>query len=67
MQIEKVKNVMLAMQRFSWEQGVAAQAMWEIGEDSLALLMADEAIHRQTEDGKTGSYPSFHGCGGSWC
>ena len=31
MQIEKVKNVMLAMQRFSWEQGVAAQAMWEIG------------------------------------
>lgn len=60
MQIEKVKNVMLAMQRFSWEQGVAAQAMWEIGEDSLALLMADEAIHRQTEDGRLGvTHPSM--------
>ena len=54
MEIEKVKKVMLAMQRFSWEQGVAAQAMWETGEDSMALLMANEAVHRQTGDGRLG-------------
>lgn len=52
--VEKVKNVMLSMQRFSWEQGVAAQAMWEIGEDAMALLMTEEAVHRQREDGRLG-------------
>jgi unsaturated rhamnogalacturonyl hydrolase len=51
-QIEKVKQALLAMQRFSWEQGVAAQAFLELGEEPLAVLMAKEAVHRQNQEGR---------------
>lgn len=40
------------MQRYSWEQGVAAQAFLESGDTELAVLMAKEAVVRQTEDGR---------------
>jgi len=50
--IEKVKNAMLAMQRHNWEQGVAAQALLELGETDLAIQMAIEAAHRQGDDGR---------------
>ena len=50
--IEKVKLAMLSMQRDAWEQGVAAQALLELGERRLVVLMAREAILRQLKDGR---------------
>lgn len=50
--VEKVKMAMLTMQRASWEQGVAAQALWESGDTELALLLAKEAVLRQTAEGR---------------
>ncbi|MBW8002231.1 MAG: glycosyl hydrolase [Planctomycetes bacterium] len=50
--IEKVKNAMLAMQRYSWEQGVAAQALLEMGETDLVIQMAKEAVLRQASGGR---------------
>ena len=50
--ISKVKMAMLTMQRASWEQGVAMQALWEIGDPELAYLMAKEAVLRQAGDGR---------------
>lgn len=50
--IQKVKTAMLSMQRASWEQGVAMQALWEIGDHELAYLMAKEAALRQANDGR---------------
>jgi unsaturated rhamnogalacturonyl hydrolase len=49
---EKVTRAMLSMQRASWEQGTAAQAMLESGNDEMVYLMAKEAVLRQTEDGR---------------
>jgi len=43
---------MLSMQRASWEQGCAMQALWEAGRKDLAFLMAKEAALRQMDDGR---------------
>src|SRR5512138_2343476 len=48
----RVKLAMLTMQRASWEQGVAAQALLEQGEIDLVVLMAQEAALRQMPDGR---------------
>jgi rhamnogalacturonyl hydrolase YesR len=48
----RVRNAMLSMQRASWEQGMAAQAAVETGENLLMELLAREAVLRQTEDGR---------------
>ncbi len=48
----KVKNAMLSMQRASWEQGIAAQAILEMGDADMAYLMAKEAALRQTKEGR---------------
>ncbi|MEG8947829.1 glycoside hydrolase family 88 protein [Rosettibacter firmus] len=50
--LEKVKLAMLSMQRATWEQGVAMQAMLESGEEELVILMAKEAVLRQSPDGR---------------
>lgn len=50
--VEKVKRALLAMQRHPWEQGVAAQAFFELGEEELVVLMAKEAALRQGSDGR---------------
>jgi unsaturated rhamnogalacturonyl hydrolase len=50
--LERVKLAMLSMQRAAWEQGVAMQAMLETGESELVILMAKEAVLRQTTDGR---------------
>ena len=50
---EKVKTAMLAMQRASWEQGTAIQAAIETKDDYLLQLMVNEAILRQSRDGRT--------------
>ncbi len=49
---EKVKLAMLSMQRAAWEQGVAMQAMLERGEGEIVILMAKEAVLRQSRDGR---------------
>ena len=43
---ELVKNAMLAVQRYPWEQGVCAQALWEFGDKTTAIAMAHDAVLR---------------------
>ena len=50
--VEQVSQVLLTMQRYSWEQGVAAQAYLELGETRTAFLLAREALQRQGADGR---------------
>lgn len=50
--VEKVILAMLSMQRASWEHGVAAQALLELGRTDLVYLMAKEAVLRQLNDGR---------------
>lgn len=50
--IREVKMAMLSMQRATWEQGVAMQAMLELGEADLVVLMAKNAVLRQSQDGR---------------
>lgn len=52
--IRKVMNAMLAMQRRAWEQGVASQALLELGENDLVILMAKDAVVNQKKDGRLG-------------
>ena len=40
----KVINAMLAMQRYPWEQGVCAQALYEYGREDLYIPMAYDAV-----------------------
>jgi rhamnogalacturonyl hydrolase YesR len=58
--LEKVKQALLATQRHSWEQGVAAQSFLELGDDDLVVLMAKEAVLRQREDGRLGVVGTNH-------
>jgi rhamnogalacturonyl hydrolase YesR len=48
----KVMRTMLSMQRDAWEQGVAAQALLELGETEMVVLLAREAVVRQIPDGR---------------
>ena len=50
--IRQVKMAMLSMQRATWEQGVAMQALLESGERDLVILMAQDAVLRQSKDGR---------------
>jgi rhamnogalacturonyl hydrolase YesR len=52
--IQKVIRAMLAMQRRAWEQGIAAQALLELGETELAVLLAKDAVVNQLKDGRLG-------------
>jgi rhamnogalacturonyl hydrolase YesR len=52
--IRKVIQAMLAMQRRAWEQGVAAQALLELGETDMAILLAKDAVVNQRKDGRLG-------------
>ena len=47
-----VKHAMLAVQRYPWEQGVCAQALWEYGDKTTAVAMAHDAVLRQQPDGR---------------
>jgi unsaturated rhamnogalacturonyl hydrolase len=53
--VQKALLGMLAVQRRAWEQGVASQALLELGEEDLVVLMADEAVLRQLPDGRLGA------------
>jgi unsaturated rhamnogalacturonyl hydrolase len=50
--VERVKRAMLAMQRRAWEQGVAAQALLELGETDWMVLLAKDAVVNQQKDGR---------------
>ncbi len=50
--IERVRTGMLAMQRHSWEQGVAAQSLLELGDVETAVALAKAAAARQLADGR---------------
>jgi unsaturated rhamnogalacturonyl hydrolase len=52
--VARVRNALLCMQRYSWEQGVCAQAFLESGERDLAILAAHDAVVRQGADGRLG-------------
>ena len=43
---------MLAMQRYPWEQGVCAQALYEAGREDLWIPMTYDAVKRQSPDGR---------------
>ncbi len=46
--IDRVKRALLSMQRHDWEQGVAAQAMLELGHIPDTIALARSAVMRQT-------------------
>jgi unsaturated rhamnogalacturonyl hydrolase len=48
----RVLAALLAMQRQSWEQGVASHALLDLGLDDLVEVMARDAVTRQTAAGK---------------
>ena len=50
--LEKVKTAMLSMARYSWEQGVCAQAFLEAGDYDVVVCMCYDAANRQSEDGR---------------
>ena len=52
--IQKVIKAMLAMQRRAWEQGVASQALLELGETEWVILLARDAVVNQWKDGRLG-------------
>ncbi|HEX7712479.1 MAG TPA: glycoside hydrolase family 88 protein [Bacillota bacterium] len=52
--IGKVIRTMIAMERRAWEQGVAAQALLELGETDLVILLAKDAVVNQLKDGRLG-------------
>ncbi len=49
---DKVILAMLAMQRYPWEQGVCAQALYEAGHDELWIPMAYDAVKRMDSEGR---------------
>jgi len=53
--LNQVSQALLTMQRYSWEQGVAAQAFLELGETNTAIMLAREAVQRQAADGRLAS------------
>lgn len=50
--VTKVKMAMLSVQRYSWEQGVCMQGLYELGDVNTAIAMAHDAVCRQLEDGR---------------
>jgi unsaturated rhamnogalacturonyl hydrolase len=58
--IASVRLALLSMQRYAWEQGVAAQAFLELGDERLVILMAKEAVLRQRDDGRLGVIGNNH-------
>jgi len=50
--VERVKRAMLAMQRRAWEQGVASQALLELGDTEWLVLLAKDAVVNQQKDGR---------------
>jgi rhamnogalacturonyl hydrolase YesR len=56
--ITKAKIALLAMQRYSWEQGTAMQAFLELGDMEIVIPMAKEAVYRRLPDGRAANIGS---------
>lgn len=54
LRLRRVRDAMLAMQRRAWEQGTAAQALLELGETEMVVLLAKDAVVNQLKDGRLG-------------
>ncbi|MEV0565015.1 glycoside hydrolase family 88 protein [Dactylosporangium sp. NPDC050588] len=52
---DPVLLALLAMQRHSWEQGVASHALLDLGRTDLARLLALDAVVHQSPDGRLGT------------
>ncbi len=50
--VDEVIRAMLAMQRYPWEQGVCAQALYEAGRDEIWIAMAYDSVKRMDPDGR---------------
>ncbi|MCW3100238.1 MAG: Rhamnogalacturonyl hydrolase YesR [Chthonomonadaceae bacterium] len=50
--VAKAERATLAMQRFSWEQGVVAQAFLESGDEEMVVMLARGSLLNQTQDGR---------------
>ncbi|GHU79312.1 hypothetical protein FACS1894191_1840 [Clostridia bacterium] len=50
--VENAKLVLLTMIRHQWEQGTAAHAFMESGDERIAIMLAHEAVFRQMKDGR---------------
>ncbi len=50
--LQRVKVAMLCTQKYSWEFGVAMQALIEIGDERNLIIMAREAVQRRAPDGR---------------
>ena len=59
--LDKVKTALLSMARYSWEQGVCAQAFLEAGDDVVVVGMCYDAVNRQTKDGRLGNLGQQNG------
>jgi len=55
--VRKAKTVLMTMIRHPWEQGTAANAFIESGDEQFAVLMASEAVSRQSRDGRLACIP----------
>ncbi|RKN45417.1 glycoside hydrolase family 88 protein [Micromonospora endolithica] len=64
---ERVLTALLATQRQSWEQGVAAQALLDLGRDELVVLLAHAAVTRQHADGRLGDVGEDGAVNGAAC
>ena len=51
--IRKVKNALMSIQRRSWEQSEAMQAMLELRDYETLITFAKEASYIRLEDGRT--------------
>lgn len=51
--IDKVKNALMSIQRRSWEQGEAMQALLELRDYDTMITFAREAAYIKLEDGRT--------------
>lgn len=63
----RVLAALLAVQRQSWEQGVTAQALLDLGYSDLAVLLADAAMTRQHADGRLGDVGEDGAVNGAAC
>ena len=53
-------EVLLSMQRHSWEQGLAMQALYEAGDMETVIRMAYEAVNRSMPDGRCAAIGVTH-------
>lgn len=51
-QMSRAGLALLCMQRHSWEQGVAMQAFYEMGQLDIVISLAFEAVNRSLPDGR---------------